>query len=216
MSELPFLPRPSLRGTDMTVVKRIAVDNCLGVIIDYQEFFLAQAETRLRSRIRANTRNFVRLLGYFRVPIVATLERPIDRKGSLPKEINAHLDDRASVFEKNFFDLTKEKKIRDHLGGLKKKQAIIAGSETDVCVLQSCLGLLSLGYEVYVVEEIVFSSSRNTDSAIARMKAEGAVFLTYKSLFYELIEAVKDGPHTKKMITKFGPFPDDLPDTAAQ
>lgn len=216
MSELPFLPRPSLRGTDMTVVKRIAVDNCLGVIIDYQEFFLAQAETRLRSRIRANTRNFVRLLGYFRVPIVATLERPIDRKGSLPKEINAHLDDRASVFEKNFFDLTKEKKIRDHLGRLKKKQVIIAGCETDVCVLQSCLGLLSLGYEVYVVEEIVFSSSRNTDSAIARMKAEGAVFLTYKSLFYELIEAVKDGPHTKKMITKFGPFPDDLPDTAAQ
>jgi nicotinamidase-related amidase len=200
----------------MTVVKRLAVDNCSGVIIDYQEFFLAQAETRLRSRIRANTRNFVRLLGYFRVPIVATLERPIDRKGSLPKEISAHLGDRARVFEKNFFDLTKEKKIRDYLGRLKKKQVIIAGSETDVCVLQSCLGLLSLGYEVYVVEEIVFSSSRNTDSAIARMKAEGAVFLTYKSLFYELIEAVEGGPHTEKMRTKYGPFPGDLPDIAVQ
>ena len=200
----------------MTAVKRIAVDNCWGVIIDYQEFFLAQAETRLRSRISANTRNFVRLLGYFRVPIVATLERPIDRKGSLPKEISAHLSDRARVFEKSFFDLTKEKKIRDHLGRLKKKQVIIAGSETDVCVLQSCLGLLSLGYEVYVVEEIVFSSSRNTDSAIARMKAEGAVFLTYKSLFYELIEAVEGGPHTEKMRTKYGPFPGDLPDIAAQ
>jgi nicotinamidase-related amidase len=200
----------------MTVVKRIAVDNCLGVIIDYQEFFLAQAETRLRSRIRANTRNFVRLLGYFRVPIVATLERPIDRKGSLPEEISAHLNDRARVFEKDFFDLTREKKIRDHLGGLKKKQVIIAGSETDVCVLQSCLGLLGLGYEVYVVEEIVFSASRNTDSAIARMKAEGAVFLTYKSLFYELIETVEGGPHTEKMRKKYGPFPGDLPDIAAQ
>jgi nicotinamidase-related amidase len=198
------------------MVKRIAVDNCAGVIIDYQEFFLAQAETRLRSRIRANTRNFVRLLGHFQIPIVATLERPVDRKGSLPKEITAYLNDGSSVFEKSFFDLTKEKKIRDHLRSLKKKQVIVAGSETDVCVLQSCLGLLALGYEVYLVEEIVFSSSPNSDSAIARMKAEGAVFLSYKALFYELIEAVEGGPHMEKMRKKYGPFPDDLPDIPAQ
>lgn len=200
----------------MTVVKRIAVDNCWGALIDYQDFFLAQAETRLRSRLRANTKNFVRLLGYFQVPLIATVERPVDRKGSVPKELSAHFSDRTRVFEKNFFDLTKEKTIRDHLGRLKKKQVIVAGCETDVCVLQSCLGLLGLGYEVYAVEELLFSSSRNTGAAIARMKAEGVVFLTYKSLFYELIEAVEGGPHAKKMLAKFGSFPDDLPDIAAQ
>ncbi|MFL6930347.1 MAG: hypothetical protein ACJ8FK_10580, partial [Xanthobacteraceae bacterium] len=59
------------------------------------------------------------------------------------------------------------------------------------------------------------SSSRNAESAIARMKAEGAVFLTYKSLYYELIEAVEAGRHTEKMLESFGPFPDDLPDCAA-
>jgi nicotinamidase-related amidase len=200
----------------MTVVKRIAVDNCCGALIDYQDFFLAQADARLRSRIGANTKNFVRLLGYFRIPMIATIERPIDRKGSVPKEIRAHFSDRTKVLEKNFFDLTKEKKIRDHLGGLKKKQVIVAGSETDVCVLQSCLGLLGLGYEVYAVEEIVFSSARDTGAAIARMKAAGVVFLSYKTLFYELIEAVEGGPHANKMMKKFGPFPDDLPDIAAQ
>jgi nicotinamidase-related amidase len=99
---------------------------------------------------------------------------------------------------------------------LRKKQVIVAGCETDVCVLQSCLGLLSLGYEVYVVEELLFSSSRNVDSAIARMKAEGAVFLTYKSLYYELIEAVEGSRHTEKILETFGPFPDGLPDSAAQ
>jgi nicotinamidase-related amidase len=200
----------------MTGVRRISVDSCWGAVIDYQDFFLAQLDNRLRSRIRANTRNLVRLLGYFQVPIVVTLERPVYRKGSMPKEISAHLNDRAKVFEKSFIDLTKEKKIRDHLGRLKRNQVIVAGCETDVCVLQSCLGLLGLGYEVYVVEELVFSSSRNTGSAIERMKAEGATFLTYKTLFYELIEAVEGGPHTEKMDAKFGPFPDDIPDVAAQ
>jgi hypothetical protein len=198
----------------MAPVRRIAVDNCWGALIDYQDFFLAQANHRLRSRIRANTRNFVRLLGYFRIPIVATLERPVYRKGAVPKEISGHLGDRAKIFEKDFFDLTKEKKIKDHLGRVKQKQVIVAGCETDVCVLQSCLGLLGLGYEVYVIDELVFSSAPNTESAIERMKAEGVVFLTYKTLFYELIEAVDGGPHAEKMIAKFGPFPDDLPDIA--
>ena len=200
----------------MTIAKRIVPDDCCGAIIDVQEFFLSQADKRLRSRIKTNIRNFARLLGYFRAPIVVTLERPVEQKGCLPKEINKHLSGIAESFEKDFFDLTREKKIRDYLGRLNKRQVIVAGCETDVCVLQSCLGLLDLGYEVYVVEELLFSSSRNVDSAIARMKAEGAIFLTYKSLYYELIEAVEGGRHTEEILETFGPFPDDLPDSAAQ
>jgi nicotinamidase-related amidase len=198
------------------MAKRIVPDRCWGVIIDVQEFFLSQSDKALRSRIKTNTKNFARLLGYFRIPVVITLERPVDQKGSLPEEISKHLSDLAETFEKNFFDLTKEKIIRDYLGRLKKKQVIVAGCETDVCVLQSCLGLLGLGYEVYVVEELLFSSSRNVDSAIARMKAEGAIFLTYKSLYYELVEAVEGNRHTEKILETFGPLPEDLPDSAVQ
>src|SRR5262249_7485263 len=84
---------------------------------------------------------------------------------------------------------------------------IAAGCETDVCVLQSCLGLLGLGYDVYVTEELVFSSSHNVDAAIARMKAEGAVFLTYKSLYYELIEAVEGGRHTRNVVAALRAVP---------
>jgi isochorismatase family protein len=200
----------------MTAAKRIAVDRCCGLIVDVQEFFLLQIDKRLRSKLETNIKNFARLLGYFRVPMIATLERPVDQKGALPKEIDKYLRGVAKIFEKDFFDLTKEKKIADHIARLNKKQVIVAGCETDVCVLQSCLGLLGLGYDVYVAEELVFSSSRNVDAAIARMKAEGAVFLTYKSLYYELIEAVEGGRHRENIVATFGPFPDDLPDTAVQ
>ena len=120
----------------------------------------------------------------------------------------------AQLFEHDFFDLTKEKKIRDHLARLKKKQMIVVGCETDVCVLQSCLGLIDLGYDLFVVEDLIFSSARNVEAAIARMRAEGAVFLTYKTLYYELIQAVSGGRHADAMIASFGPFPEDLPDHA--
>jgi nicotinamidase-related amidase len=182
--------------------KRIVRDRCWAALIDVQEFFLSAVADR-RSRIETNMANFVRLLGCFEIPIVATLERPIERKGGLPKALKSQLDGRAEFFEKDFFDLTKEQAIRSYLRRLKKKQVIVAGCETDVCVLQSCLGLLDHGYEVYVVEDLLFSSSCNLEAALARMKNGGAVFLTYKSLYYELTEAV-DG----------APLPDDLPDEA--
>ncbi len=192
----------------MTAVKRIDPARCCGVIVDLQGFFLAQINARLRARVKTNTANLVRLLDAFAIPVVATLERPLDVKGTLPREVAKHLGERVKTFEKDFFDLTKEGKIKAHLARLKRPQAIVAGCETEVCVLQSCLGLLALGYEVYVMEELMFSSARNVEAALARMRDAGCVFLTYKMLYYELIESVA-GPDAR-----FGPFPDDLPDAA--
>jgi nicotinamidase-related amidase len=172
------------------MTKRIVPNHCFGLLIDVQKFFLSQVDKRLRSRITTNLGNFVRLLSHFDMPLIVTLERPIAQKGSLPREIE-RLTDHSVTFQKNYFDLCKEEEIRHQLSQLKRKQAIVAGCETDVCVLQSCLGLLDLGYEVFVVEELLFSSSPDVHLAITRMKGEGIVFMTYKTLYYELAERVK-------------------------
>ena len=196
------------------MTKRVIAENCAGAIIDVQDFFLAQIDgPDARANMETNLANFARLLAYFRIPIVATLERPVERKGALPDPLKARLV-AAKLFEKDFFDLTKDQNIRDHLAELKKKQIVVAGCETDVCVLQSCLGLLDLGYEVFVVEDLVFSSAHDVAAAFARIHAEGAVLLSYKTLYYELIEAVAGGGHVEAMVAAFGPFPDDLPDQA--
>jgi len=198
----------------MNKPKRIAPDRCCGAIIDVQSYFLGQIDKRQRARIVTNTRNFARLLDYLRIPMIVTVERPLERKGGLPREIAGHLGEGARTFEKDFFDLTKEKAIKRHLTRLKKKQIIVAGCETDVCVLQSCLGLLALGYKVFAVEELLFSSARNVDAAMARMQAEGVVLLSYKTLFYELLESVDSSRYTEKIFRDHGPMPDDIPDNA--
>src|SRR3954447_2923935 len=194
----------------MPAIKRIVLDKCCGAIIDYQDFFLSQLDPRRRSRLRVNTRNFARLLGYFRIPSIVTLERPVYAKGAVPEDIKPYLGSEGKVFEKDFFDLTKDKSIRAYLKRLKKPQVIVAGCETDVCVLQSCLGLLEMGFAVFAVEELLFSSARNVDTAVARLKSEGVVFLSYKTLFFEIIEAVDGGSHSERMTATFGEFPDDL------
>ena len=198
----------------MTGTKRILADQCCSAIIDYQDCFLEQLEPRSRARLGRNMTSFARLLAYLRIPTIVTLERPVDRKGAVPPRFKATLGSPTKIFEKSFFDLTKEKPIRTYLKGLKKKQIVVAGCETDVCVLQSCLGLLDLGFNVFAVEELLFSSASRTDAAVERLKNAGVIFLTYKTLFFELTEAVADGPHADKMIARLGAFPDDLSEDA--
>ena len=198
----------------MAMARRIVPDRCAGIIVDFQDFFLAQLDKSARPKIKANTKSFARLLGYFKIPIIVTLERPVEHKGAFPKEIGRSLGREADVFEKDYFDLTKERRIKEYLGRLNRKQIIMCGCETDVCVLQSCLGLLVLGYEVYVVEDLLFSSSCNVESAILRMRAADAVFLSYKTLYYELLEAVEGGRHAEKLFAALGPMPEDLANIA--
>ena len=195
-------------------VKRIALDRCCGALIDVQEFFLSQLDEPLRSRVLVNSQRFVRLLAYLRVPLLVTLERPVDRKGGLPRELAEHLGPRAELHQKDCFDLTREEPIAQRLEGWRRPQVLVAGCETDVCVLHSVLGLLSLDYEVFVVEDLLFSSAREVAAAVARMRDAGAVLMTYKTLYYELIEAVDGGRHGAKLLRRFGPLPEDLPDVA--
>ncbi len=198
----------------MAAAKSVVSDRCCAVIVDVQPFFLSQVDKRLRAKLKTNFANFACLLGYYKIPVIVTLERPVNEKGELPKEIKRRLPASAATFEKDSFDLCKDKAIKRGLIRLKKKQVLVAGCETDVCVLQSCLGLLNLGYEVFVVEELLFSSARNVEAAFARMKAAGAIVLSYKTLYYEMLETV-DGPlDAQQGLAAFGPFPDHLPDTA--
>src|SRR5215471_3455080 len=101
------------------MTKRIIAERCVGAIIDVQDYFLAQLDDAARSRMETNLVNFARLLGYFRIPIVATLEHPVDGKGTLPDALAAELG-HGKIFEKDFFDLTKEQAIRDHFALLNK------------------------------------------------------------------------------------------------
>ena len=170
------------------MIKRLRAEHCVGIVVDVQEFFLRRLAKPLRERIETGTAHFANLLGRLHIPVLATVERPIAEKGKLPKAIKA-----TRCLEKDFFDLAREPEIQAYLNGLERRQAIVTGGETDVCVLQSCLGLLELGLEVFAVEDLLFSSSRDASAAAARMSAAGVTFLTYKTLFHELLEVHEKG-----------------------
>jgi nicotinamidase-related amidase len=172
-------------------IRRLVRDRACGVLVDVQDFFLRALPPAERTRIKETTAQFLGLLTHLGCPVVATIERPVEEKGTLPQTLLLYAKTPPIVLEKEFFDLTAEPRALERVASLGRDQVVLAGSETDVCVLQSCLGLLEKGYEVFVVEDLVFSSSGETDAAIGRMRDAGAVIVTYKTLFHEFLRSVE-------------------------
>lgn len=75
------------------------------------------------------------------------------------------------------------------LPGGERRQFVVCGCETHVCVLQTVLDLRARGNEVFVVEEGV-SSRRASDKALAleRMRQAGAQIVSREMVAFEWME----------------------------
>jgi hypothetical protein len=120
------------------------------------------------------------------VPLLATFEQPVDRKGWLPPRLEPFFPGHGQKHTKQTFNCCGEPDIVAAVAGLGRSQLAVAGGETDVCVLQSVLGLLREGYEVFLLEDVLFSSEPHAGPALRRMERAGAIPSTVKTLNYEL------------------------------
>lgn len=94
------------------------------------------------------------------------------------------------IFEKVSFSAYKDGAFKNALEQLNKKQYIIVGIETHICVLQTALDLISTGAQVYVVLDAVSARHLNDHQAgIDRMKYAGVHVITSEMIFYEWIKS---------------------------
>ncbi len=72
---------------------------------------------------------------------------------------------------------------------LGRRQAVIAGIEAHVCVLQTAMNLLADNYQVFIVADAVSSrDSRSAEAAMVRLQAAGAVIVTTEMAVFEWLE----------------------------
>jgi hypothetical protein len=88
--------------------------------------------------------------------------------------------------------------------------------------MQSVLGLIQMGYQVFLLEDCIFTSETQPAPALQRMYQAGAIPCTMKSMAYQLVEYVdnvprypeawgmKDHPGVKPFPEKFFP-PEEWP-----
>lgn len=90
-------------------------------------------------------------------------------------------------FEKTTFSCCKNEPTMEAIKSTGKKNVIVAGIETHVCVLQTCIDLLEAGLQPILVTDCVTSRKQNdTDVAIQRLIQAGVIPTTYESILFEL------------------------------
>lgn len=106
-----------------------------------------------------------------------------------------------SAIEKIAFSCCDEPKFANALNDTGKRNVILCGIETHVCVLQTALDLLEEGFQPIVIEDCV-SSRKLSDkqTAIERMRQEGAIISSLESILFELTRF--SGTETFKAISK--------------
>lgn len=96
-------------------------------------------------------------------------------------------------FEKTTFSCCGNPSTLETIKKSGKKIVIVAGIETHVCVLQTCLDLLEEGYQPVLVTDCVSSREQyNTIMAIERLVQAGVIPTTYESLLFELTVNAKN------------------------
>lgn len=119
------------------------------------------------------------------LPLVVTEQYPAGL-GRTCEPLRSRLGD-APIVEKVRFSACIEP-VLDLLRERDRRQILLIGVETHVCVQQTALDLLRLGYDVHVCADAVGSRRRlDHDIALARMRQAGACITTVESAVLEMV-----------------------------
>ena len=168
-------------------------DDSLLVVIDAQRSFADRAvgadaaAPSVVDRIAWLTR-VAAVLG---VPVVMTEEDP-DRNGTTdPRILDAAAPGTPAPFRKPVFGLAAVDEIVQAIGHTGRRTVVLTGFETDVCVAQSALGLLDLGYRVAVVVDATGSPGEMHEHGLRRMREAGAIAVHAKGVYYEWVRSLE-------------------------
>lgn len=161
-------------------------DNTLLIVIDVQEKLTAVIHEG--GELQKNIERLVRGCHILKVPAVLTEQYPKGlgpTTGSVQSAFNDTYGSRA--VQKMCFSGYRCSEFVETIRPLKRKQILVAGIETHVCVYQTVTDLLAEGYEVTVIADAVSSRTpRNREIALERMAQEGAKWSSTEMALFEL------------------------------
>lgn len=169
--------------------KRLSIEKTVLVIIDIQGN-LAQAMTD-KLLLFENVQKLIKGMQAFAIPIVVTEQTP-QKLGSTISDIQSLLTG-IEKLSKASFSCCKNQHFVNKLSSLKRRQVLLAGIETHICVYQTAMDLIQAGYEVHIIGDAVSSRTpQNREIGIQKMRDGGAVLTSTETILFELLQTAED------------------------
>ena len=155
-----------------------------------------------RVEVERNIERLVRGAHILGVPAILT-EQYVKGLGPTVEPIRRAFEETSSYrpIEKDCFSAHGCEPFTAQLAALDRKQVLIAGVETHVCVYQTVRDLLGAGWTVWIIADAVSSRTpRNRDIALQRLVSEGAKLSSTEMALFEL--TVRSGTDEFRAIAK--------------
>lgn len=129
------------------------------------------------------------------IPVLVSEQYP---KG-LGQTVSTLKSKNQKYIEKTSFSLLKEDEALDMIRLFHKKQIILFGIETHICVYQTAMDLMKKGYEVYLAKDACKSRKEfEYNAGIDLMRQNGVKISCVEIILFELLESSKN-PHFKEV-----------------
>jgi nicotinamidase-related amidase len=160
-------------------------NNAILIIVDIQDKLAVVMKHK--KKVVNNCLHLIEVSKLLNIPIVIT-EQYTKGLGPTVNEVKKALPSYEPL-EKVTFDCCKGDGFLEKIVSLKRKQIMLTGMETHVCVLQTCLSLLKEQYDVHIVSDAV-SSRKKDDYLTGRelMRDAGAVITCTETVLLQLLE----------------------------
>ena len=164
-------------------------ENSLLLLIDVQEKLVNALDKNV---IVKRVFNLVKSARLLEIPVVVTEQYP-KGLGNTVVDLSAEFPEGTAVFEKTSFNALDEEGVLEKIKSYNKKQIVICGIETHICVHQTAAALLREGFEVYVVKDACASRSKyEFKQGIEIMAANGVKVSCVEIVLFEWLKTAKN------------------------
>ncbi|OGU11519.1 MAG: hydrolase [Geobacteraceae bacterium GWC2_58_44] len=155
------------------------------VVVDVQEKLCRAMDPKVLEKLTGNISILMDAAAELGLPAIAT-EQYVKGLGETVPALKEKLA--APTLEKMTFSCCGGEGFMETLERTGRRQIILTGMETHVCVLQTALELLSNGYVVHLVCDAVMSRRKdNWSTALRTLSSAGAVLTTTEAVLFQLL-----------------------------
>lgn len=166
---------------------RLDKNNAAVLLVDHQAGLLSLVRDIDPDKFKNNVLALADLAKYFNLPTILTTSFEAGPNGPLVPELKEAFPDAPYIARPGQINAWDNEDFVQAVKATGKKQLIIAGVVTEVCVAFPALSALEEGYEVFVVTDASGTFNAMTrDAAWERMVAAGAQLMTWFGTACEL------------------------------
>ena len=165
-------------------------EDAILIVVDVQERLVPAIDAGLYPASLKNIRIMIEAAAALGVPIVVTEQYPKGLGRTVPDLLETLSGKEYRLLEKVTFSCARDEGFLAAIAAAGRRQVVIVGMETHVCVYQTSVDLARAGYSVFVLDDSVSSRFiHNYRSGLQALRDAGCTVFSTETAVFQLLKA---------------------------